>query len=194
MKQFVSVVGLVFALTVILTIPEISRAQSNESEIQTKGKVCPKPSSPCVKILDINERKNVFEDWQLTFKLPAKVEGRRGYYSANFYGIILKSRPAVKDGPMDTPKCLLGHYSEEERKEVQNIFPTNKVFASRNGCYAPFITYTNDGVGEGLNEFIAVYAGDTEAEAKRFLKKVRAKKEFSGANYRKMQVVFGYGD
>jgi len=33
MKQFVFVVGLVFVLTVILTFPEISRAQSNESEI-----------------------------------------------------------------------------------------------------------------------------------------------------------------
>jgi hypothetical protein len=192
MKQLVFVVGLVLVLTVVLAFPEISRAQSNE--IQTKGKVCPKPASPCVKKLDINDGKNIFEDWQLTFKLPAKVEGRRAYYSANFYAIILKSQPAVKDGPMDEPKCSQGHYSEEERKEVQKMFPANKVFASRNGCWQPFVWYTNDRVGEGINNFIAVYAGNTEAEAKRFLKQVKAKKEFADASYRKMQVVFGYGD
>ncbi len=191
MKQSVFVVGLVFVLTVIMAFPEINRAQSGEFDIQTKGKVCPKPSSPCVKTLDINDGKNIFEDWQLTFKLPAKVEGRHGYYSANFYAIILKSRPAVQDGPMDEPKCSRGHYSEEERKAVQRMFPANKVFASRNGCWQPFVWYINDKVGKGIDNFIAVYAGNTEAEAKRFLKQVKAKKEFAGADYRKMQVVFG---
>ena len=106
----------------------------------------------------------------------------------------MKSRPAVQDGPMGKRKCSQGHYSEEERKEVQEMFPTHKVFASRKGCDGYYFGYTNSSVGEGVNEFIAVYAGNTEAEAKRFLKKVNAKKEFAGANYRKMQVVFGYGD
>ena len=192
MKQVLFGVRSVFVLTVILSCSGINQAQS--AEVQTKGKVCPNPSSPCVKILDINERKNVFEDWHLSFKLPGKVEGRRGYYSANFYAIILKSQPAVKEGPMDKEKCSQGYYPEKERKKVQDMFPSHKVFASRNGCYSPFITYTNDSVGEGINEFIAVYAGNTAAEAKSFLKQVTARKEFSGASYRKMKVVFGYGD
>ncbi len=95
MKRFVFVVGLVFVLTVILTFPEISRAQSNESEIQTKGKVCPNPASPCVK--KAPNVSKVFEDADLSFRLPAKLTWQRNYYSANFYAIVLKSRPAVVD-------------------------------------------------------------------------------------------------
>lgn len=95
---------------------------------------------------------------------------------------------------MDKEKCSQGYYPEDERKRIQAMFPTHKVFASRNGCFAPMITYTNDKVGEARSEFIAVYAGNTETEAKRFLKLVRATNEFAGASYRKMQVVLGYGD
>lgn len=206
MKQLVFVVGLVFVLTFILAFPAISRAQSNE--IQTKGKLCPNPSSPCVKIINqgvktypngvdavISKGENIFEDADLSFKLPAKLTWQRNYYSANFYAIILKSRPAVVDkNRVVKSVCSQGYYSEEERKEVQEMFPTHKVFASRNGCAGYYFGYTNDDVGEVLNEFIAVYAGNTEAEAKRFLKKVNAKKEFAGASYRKMQVVLMYGD
>lgn len=74
------------------------------------------------------------------------------------------------------------------------MFPTHKVFASRNGCAGYYFGYTNAYEGNELKEYIAVYAGNTEAEAKRFLKQVKAIKEFSGSNYRKMQAVFGYGD
>jgi len=193
MKQFVFVVGLVFVLTVILTFPEISRAQSNESEIQTKGKVCPNPASPCVK--KAPNVSKVFEDADLSFRLPAKLTWQHNYYSANFYAIVLKSRPAVVDKNRAVASiCSQGYYSEEERKEIQDLFPTHKVFASRNGCAGYELGYTNAYEGDEIKEFVAVYAGNTEAEAKRFLKRVRAKKEFSGANYRKMQVVFGYGD
>lgn len=130
MKQLVFVVGLVFVLTVVLAFPEISPAQSNE--IQTKGKVCPNPSSPCVKITGkdvktypngvnavISKGENIFEDSDLSFRLPAKLTWQRNYYSANFYAIILKSRPAVRDKNRAVPSvCSQGYYSNEERKEV----------------------------------------------------------------------------
>jgi hypothetical protein len=193
MKQFVFVVGLVFMLTVIFSFPEFSQAQSNESEIQTKGKVCPNPALPCVKKAPSVAK--VFEDADLSFRLPAKLTWQRNYHSANFYAIILKSRPAVMDKNRAAPSvCSQGYYSEEERKEIQKMFPTHKVFASRNGCAGYELGYTNAYEGNENKEFVAVYAGNTEAEAKRFFKKVKAKKEFAGASYRKMQVVLGYGD
>ena len=37
--------------------------------------------------------------------------------------------------------------------------------------------------------FIALYAGETEAEAKPFLSRVQASGQFPGANLRRMQVV-----
>ena len=40
--------------------------------------------------------------------------------------------------------------------------------------------------------FMAVYAGDTEAEAKNFLLQVKATGNFPDANIRKMQVVVVY--
>jgi len=198
MTKFIS------ALMVVFACFSIGMAQY---EIQTKGKVCPNPASPCVKLVGIGSKtypdgvnaviskgENIFEDADLSFRLP-KLTWQRNYYSANFYAIILRIRPAVIDkSRMDKPKCEQGYYSEEERKEVQEMFPTHKVFASRNGCAFYYFGYTNAYEGDELKEFVAVYAGNTEAEAKRFLKKVRAKKEFAGATYRKMQVVLGYGD
>ena len=208
MKQFVFVVRLIFVLMITITFSEISRAQSDEIEIQTKGKICPNPSAPCVKIINkgvktypdgvnavISKGDNIFEAADLSFKLPAKLTWGRNYYSANFYAIVLKSRPAVIDKNRAAESvCSQGYYSEEERKEVQEMFPTNKVFASRNGCAGYYFGYTNAYEGDEIKEYIAVYAGNTEAEAKKFLKRVIAKKEFAGANYRKMQVVLGYGD
>ncbi len=92
---------------------------------------------------------------------------------------------------MEEEKCSQGYYSEDERSRVQDLFPTHKVFASRIGCYMATVWYTNV---KNDYEFLAVYAGNTEAEAKIFLKQLKAKKEFPGANIRKMQVVYGYGD
>lgn len=179
MKQFVFVLGLAVTLTIIFTAPAV-KAQSNE--IQTNGKVCSNPSSPCGK---------GFEDNALSFKLPPKLTWQRNYYSASFYAIVLKSRAAVNDDHVDGDNCTRGYFSEEERERVQKMFPVNKVFASRNGCYLPTVWYT--GVNSSY-EFIAIYAGSTKAEAARLLKQIKAKEEFSSANIRQMKVVYGYGD
>jgi hypothetical protein len=116
---------------------------------------------------------------------------QKNYYSANFYAIILRSQPAVvdPDGPARAADCS-GYFSEKERVKAQNQFPGNKVFASRNGCGLGGIAYTN--VKDGQN-FLAVYAGTTEKQAKKFLRTVKAK-GYSDAYSRKMQVVLGYGD
>jgi hypothetical protein len=185
------IVGMVFVLAVFLCVPGISRAQG--SEIQTGGKVCSNPSSPCVKILDKDVR--VFSDSDLSFKLPSKLKWGNNYNSADFYAIVLKSRPAVSDKDRASKSvCSEGYYSDQDRKELQMMFPKHKVFTSRTGCAGYQIGYTNAYDGKEPTEFAAVHAGNTEAEAQNFLKQVRAKKEFSDATVRKMQVVYGYGD
>ena len=208
MKNIALVIGLVIVSTIALTCPESSRAQSNGAGMQPKGKVCPNPASPCVKIINkgvkdyshgdkpvISTGKNLFDDADLSFRLPAKLIWPSDHESADFYAIVLRIRPAVVEKDrMAKPVCEQGYYSEKERTELQKMFPTHKVFASRNGCAAYYFGYTNAYEGDETKEFVAVYAGNTEAEAKRFLKRVRATKEFAGATYRKMQVVLGYGD
>ena len=71
------------------------------------------------------------------------------------------------------------------------LFPARKVFRSEFGCYVPRIAYTNTNF---RSNFVAVYAGETQAEAMRTLAQVKAMGQFEGANVRRMQVVFQNGD
>ena len=168
-----------YLITVLLCISFV-QAQSNE--IQTNGKVCGNPSAPC------SHNKINFSAEDLSFKLPRTLKWQTDYSSANFYAIILKSRKAISAENVDD-KCG-GYFSESERGSTQKQFPNNKVFASRFGCEVFGIGYTN--VNHDYN-ILAVYSGETEADAKNFLKTVKAK-GYSDANIRKMQVVLSYGD
>lgn len=72
----------------------------------------------------------------------------------------------------------------------QEVQTNNKIFASRFGCEVLGVGYTNANYDYN---FLAIYAGETETEAKSFLKTIKAK-DYSDANVRKMQVVLNYGD
>lgn len=163
----------------------VTLVQTQSNEIQTKGKVCGNPSAPC------SHSKWTFEANDLSFKLPVTLTWHKNYYSADFYAIILRSQRAVQDpdGPAGAAECS-GYFPESERIEAQKQFPGNKVFASRFGCDITGIAYTN--VNPDYN-ILAVYAGESEGEAKSFLKTVKSK-GYPDANIRKMQVVLGYGD
>lgn len=152
-------------------------------DVETNGSVCGNPASPCVKSYR-------FPPHDLSFTLPAKLKWQTNYRSAYFYAIILKSRPVVQDENVDDVRCSRGYYSEEERSRVQALFPAKKVFATRNGCYMPSVWYTNV---NSKYEFVSVYAGTTEAEAKALLPTVKVK-GFIDANIRKMHVALGNGD
>lgn len=174
---------ILLCLVTVLTCVTYRQAQSNE--VQTNGEVCGNPSAPC------SHSKWKFQANDISFKLPQTLKWQTNYYSDNFYAVILKSKPAVADpdGPGGEAECS-GYYSESERIEVQKQFPSNQVFASRSGCGDPGIDYTNYNYDYN---FLAVYAGETETEAKNFLKTVKAK-GYSDANIRKIQAVLGYGD
>ena len=183
---FSEVLRFLVLLLMLLTSARIIFAD----EVQTPGQVCGSSLEPCkppaqtlIQVL--------FQPYDLTFRVPPQLKWQTNYYSATFYAIILKSRKALPDdGPASQKKCS-GYFTEEERMKVQDLFPENKVFASRFGCSgknAIFYTDTNTDYN-----FLAVFAGQTLVEAEAFLRQVKAK-GFSDANLRKMQVILEYGD
>lgn len=120
-----------------------------------------------------------FQPHQLAFATPRDGVARAEYRSAPFYAVILKT----------ATRCRV---TEAERRAVQGLFASNKVFSTRFGCDDAFedaITYTNVDPDWG---FLAVHAGPTEADGRRLLQAVQATGRFPGANVRRMQAVLVY--
>jgi hypothetical protein len=114
-----------------------------------------------------------FEPFELQFRLP---ESAVIWDTELFYAIVLKSVNA----PIDSCDVFI---PEKERLAAQTLFPNNKVFASR--CFEPGgISYTNT---NARAQFMAVYAGNTLAEANRMLASVKATGKFPGVNIRRMR-------
>ena len=136
--------------------------------VWTQGKVCPDPSRPCPK----------FNPNELSFSIKQEFRFDRGQdRSQPFYAVILRSDKL----------CSI---QEAERLKVQALFPARKVFVHQYFCqdFTDKVTYTNVNRKVG---FIAVYAGETEEEARRFLAEVKAG-QFKDATLRRMQSVVIY--
>jgi hypothetical protein len=136
----------------------------------TQGRVCSDPARPCGDDFKPNE---------LSFEIVTKFAFDRGEdRSKPFFAVILESGP------------LCG-IPDVKRVEVQALFPGRKVFLHRYLCedFGDNVGYTkvNKKVG-----FLAVYGGDTAAEAKKALAEVKATGRFPAANVRKMQVYVTY--
>ena len=116
-----------------------------------------------------------FEPYDLPFRFP---QNAVIYDTELFYAVILRSVPSPQDN------CD-NFIPEPERLAAQALFTNRKVFASR--CAEPGqVSYTNTGTNQ---QFMAVYAGLTLAEANRTLATVQATKKFPGANIRRMRAV-----
>jgi hypothetical protein len=141
---------------------------------QRRGKgrpasLCPDPTVRCPTSVE-------FQPYQLPFRLP---ENAFIYETEKFYAVILKS---VRDTAQDCTVFI----SEAERLAAQELFPRHKVFTSR--CSEPGeMFYSNTAPDQ---QFMAVYAGRTRAEAERMLAKVKATGKFGGANLRRMYTGF----
>lgn len=138
-------------------------------KVVQQGKVCGDPEKPCPG----------FRPNELSFKIAKEFAFDRGRdRSVPFYAVILRS-------------AELCSITEEERLKVQTLFPRQKVFVHRLHCegFGDKVTYTNVNAKAG---FIAVYAGEAEAEAKKMLAQVKATGRFPGANLRKMAAVVVY--
>jgi hypothetical protein len=97
--------------------------------------------------------------------------------SQPFYAVILKSGP------------LCG-INDSERIAAQKNFPGAKVFLHRHFCedFGDKVTYSNVNPKSG---FVAVYAGDTEADAKKVLAQAIVA-GYKDANFRRMEVIVVY--
>jgi hypothetical protein len=146
----------------------VEHLEKVRKKVLTQGKVCPDPARPCPQ----------FKAHELSFSIKQKFKFDRGEdRSQPFYAVILRS-------------AMLCSIPEEEREKVQALFPARKVFVHRHFCegFSDKVSYTNINRKVG---FIAVYAGETEEEARRFLAEVKAG-QFADANLRRMQAVVTY--
>jgi hypothetical protein len=136
-----------------------------------QGKVEPDPANSCTG--------GDFKPHELCFQTPQDGIARAEFLSESFYAIVLKS----------AERCTI---TEDERIEVQTLFPRNKVFSMRFQCDDDIeenISYTN--VNDKFG-FLAIYAGRTMKDAKAKLAEVKATGKFPGANIRKMQARLVY--
>jgi hypothetical protein len=143
---------------------ERSNARSNKTAAKPKpaaNAVCPLPDKPC------HHKEREFADWELTFRLPAKIVANKGYSSAPFYAVLLKTYDMEED-------CDGGEYIEaveRERKRLQNLQLERKVFAFYSCPNMDSVGYEFDGLMDAAKErflimnFLAIYAGETKEEA-----------------------------
>jgi hypothetical protein len=146
----------------------VEELEKVRKKVLNQGKVCPDPARPCPD----------FKPNELSFAIEPRFSFDRAEdRSQPFYAVILKSGP------------LCG-IQEAERAKAQAQFPARKVFLHRLHCegFSDKTTYTNVNRKAG---FIGVYAGETEAEGRRFLAEAKAA-GFGDANLRRMRAVVIY--
>jgi hypothetical protein len=146
---------------------------------QTSAKVCGDPAAPCKSAV------KAFAHYELSYQLPRRVKANVDYKSAPFFGIVLRTTAMDSD-----TECDQGEYSsklEKERKRVQSMFPERKVFADNQCPDMGAVAYVVNGQAN-TSTLLAVYGGDSPAEAEQVLAKVRTR--YPKAAVKKMQVVF----
>ena len=146
--------------------------------------VCPDPSKPC------HHKDKRFDDWELSFKMPAKLTPNKAHKSAPFYAVILKTYPMGED-------CDGGEFieaAEADRKREQANQLQRKVFASYECPNMGAVNYdfegrwTKDGQSLALGNFIALYAGTTRAEGEEALKFLKS--EYPQAQLKQMTAMY----
>jgi len=163
----------------ILSVTAVGLARAQPAH--TWGEVC---TSATGKSCDLVYRD--FAPHDLSFNTGrSEVGAGKRIESNEFYAVVLKSVPSAST--KNRRGCTF--VSEVERRAAQKILPNNKVFASRNSCVGTLVIY--EGVNVDFN-FLAVYGGQTNAEAEGVL--IRAKKRYPDANIRKMRVVLDLAD
>ena len=129
------------------------------------AEVCGDPAQPCAG----------FRDHDLSFARESSGTARIQEVSAAFFAVILES----------AERCAI---PESERRRIQALFPTRKVFSSRFECDGDAENNVKYTEVDDKRAFVAVYAGATRTDAEKVLAEARAR-GFPGANIRRMQVV-----
>jgi len=153
----------------VIAVGDMAAGQSRAARKRPRGSICGNPEVSC-------KTSATFQPNDLPFRVPANSVI---WDTELFYAVMLKS---VTVGDYDCDVFV----PEIERLRTQALFPDHKVFTSR--CADPEnLFYTN--VGE-THRIMAVYAGNTLAEARRVLDSVKATGKFPGANLRRMRTGF----
>ena len=158
-------IATVCAALLLGVFPLSSGAQKKS---RAKLRVCGNPNVKC-------PSPATSEPYDLQFTVP---RNSVIYDTELFYAVMLKS----VSSPTDDCDTFI---PETERLAAQKLFPTNKVFTSR--CSMPgYTSYSNTSPNA---QFMAVYAGRTQAEADRMLATVKATGKFPGASVRRMRAM-----
>jgi hypothetical protein len=131
----------------------------------TAAAICGDPAQPCAG----------FREHDLSFARSPAPLARDEERSQPFFAVIVVSGA----------RCAI---PESERRRIQALFPSRKVFSSRFECDGDVennVKYTNAAEDRA---FVAVHGGATRAEADKALAEARAK-GFRDANVRRMQAV-----
>jgi uncharacterized protein len=147
---------------------DIAEMEKVRARVVTQGKVCGDPGRPCPG----------FKPNELSFAIAQPFKFDRGRdRSQPFYAVILKSG------------ALCG-IADAERASAQQHFPGAKVFLHRHMCedFGDKVTYAGVYAKAG---FVAVYAGETEADARQVLARAKAA-GFTDATVRRLQVIVVY--
>lgn len=154
------------------------------SEAQAVGEVCADPSKPC------HHKDKKFDDWELSFKLPARIQANKTYESAPFYAIILKTYTI--DAECDGGEYV-GDIEAARRREQSNQLD-RKVFASYQCPNMAAVQYefegkwTADKESLAVGNFLAIYAGKTQTEAAEALRIMKG--EYPEAILKKMTATY----
>jgi hypothetical protein len=145
--------------------------------------VCGDPSKPC------HHKQKGFDDWELSFQMPARLAANKTYSSAAFYAVIVKKYDEGCDELDENPLV------EPERIKLQKRFPAKKVFAEYSCPNMSAVNYDFAGKMDEKKErflymdYIAVYAGESIEEARRLGDELL--EEFPNAEVKKMTANFG---
>ena len=167
-----------YLLSIVLAFPTFLGAMA---QAQEQVAVCPDPAKPCTSAA------KTFAPYELTFQLPDKLEPNKDYKTRPFQAVILKTFPKFKPGG---DECDGGEFStkiEKQRAQLQKLFPDRKVFAAHQCPDMGAVLY--EVKGKPYNQFfIAVYGGETQAEAKQVIVQIRGK--LSRPTIKEMQAVY----
>lgn len=156
----------------------------NQTTFQPSNLVCADPAKPC------HHKEKNFDDWELSFKMPAKLAPNKTYTSAPFYAVILKTYEMRED-------CDGGEYIESveaERRKLQANQSARKVFAAYQCPNMAAVNYEFDGKWSAdkesivIGNFLAIYGGGAEAEAEKLLNGLKS--EYPEAEIKKMTVSY----
>ena len=151
-----------------LLVASFALTSSAQKKSRAKYKVCGNPNLKC-------PSPATMEPYDLQFTVPRNAAIDE---TELFYAVLLKSVPSPNDD-CDT------FVPETERLAAQKLFPNHKVFTSR--CAMPgYNSYSNT---DPNAQFMAVFAGRTQAEANRMLATVKATGKFPTANLRRMRAM-----